>query len=321
MPRRPPRAPRGPAGRRLARAAARPPASAPRPRPPPKPAGEGAGRTVALELPGPYGPAFPPRPVRVWLPPTYDGCTPHAVLYAHDGQNLLDRTRAWRGRSWQLGVTLSRLAAEGRTRSAVCVAVDNADGPLRVQELGDSPVGDSFRRWLEREVKPRVDERFATLPGPASCSVLGSSMGGTSAFLSVYRSPDVFGAAACLSPVFQPPLCAEVAAGPRWDEPPLARARLFVDNGGDDLERLVWVDDGGAWPVPGDDRFWLAHFDTALQPGVDSMLSSLRGAGLGGGRLAYHRAAGAPHTEAAWGERVWRPLEFLLGASSYSGSA
>ena len=29
--------------------------------------------------------------------------------------------------------------------------------------------------------------------------------------------------------------------------------------------------------------------------------------------LAYHLEEGAPHTERAWRERVWRPLEFLFG--------
>jgi len=58
----------------------------------------------------------PSRPVDVWLPPTYDGKTPHDVLIMHDGQMLFDASGTWNGTEWRVDEVLSDLIAQGHVR-------------------------------------------------------------------------------------------------------------------------------------------------------------------------------------------------------------
>ena len=58
----------------------------------------------------------PSRPVDVWLPPSYDGKTPHDILIMHDGQMLFDKSITWNGAEWGVDETLSDLI----TRRIVC---------------------------------------------------------------------------------------------------------------------------------------------------------------------------------------------------------
>lgn len=183
-------------------------------------------------------------------------------------------------KSWSLQHTLTSLIAQGAIEEPIVVMIESVPS----DQLGD--VGPDFlplfrRRWMEYnvdlpgpgqaylsymcdELKPSIDERFRTRPGPVDTHALGSSMGGLCAFLSLWRRPDVFGNAACLSPVLQPPLIADVVAraGERFggggEGGPACR--LYIDNGGDTDEQRVnlleGMNEGGYW--------WL---DTSLQPG------------------------------------------------------
>lgn len=106
------------------------------------------------------------------------------------------------------------------------------------------------------------------------------------------------------SPVFQPPLIAEVALRRRLRPD----ARLYIDNGGDTATRkvpLIEVADGldPVWQIGS----W--YLDTSLQPGVDALCAALRTQGVA---FEYHREAGGRHNARAWGSRVERPLRALL---------
>jgi pimeloyl-ACP methyl ester carboxylesterase len=213
----------------------------------------------------------------------------------------MDPSTSFKGDDWQLGCAASRLIADGSIRAPLIVMIDNA-GTVRYAEYADTTLGEKYREWVAGTLKPTVDAQWATLSGPADTFSMGSSMGGLVSFLCCWRQPGVFGGAACLSPVFQAPLLAEVAFS-GWE--PRRDFRLYIDNGGDTLGALVQID---SWRL--EDHFW-GRLDTQLQPGVDAMLVVLRG--RRNVTLDYHRAAGAAHDEQAWARRSWRPLLHLLG--------
>jgi len=270
---------------------------------------------------------LPARDVRVWTPPSYYEQPERRfpVVYAYDGQWLM----APGYKSWSLQHTLTSLIAQGAIEEPIVVMIESVPS----DQLGD--VGPDFlplfrRRWMEYnvdlpgpgqaylsymcdELKPSIDKRFRTRPGPVDTHALGSSMGGLCAFLSLWRRPDVFGNAACLSPVLQPPLIADVVAraGERFGGGGVGgpACRLYIDNGGDTDEQRVnlleGMNEGGYW--------WL---DTSLQPGVEAMEAALRwhlrqsvGCRLD---LLVHREPGGRHTEIGFGSRADRPLLHLL---------
>ena len=54
--------------------------------------------------------------------------------------------------------------------------------------------------WLVKELKPRIDESFRTLPDRNNTLIAGSSMGGLMSLYAVTAYNNVFQRAACLSP-------------------------------------------------------------------------------------------------------------------------
>eukprot|EP00966_Prymnesium_polylepis_P071645 1664016-Prymnesium_polylepis.1 len=198
-------------------------------------------------------------------------------------------------------VRLAAAAAAGVAR-AVCAQLEHTCGPpLSNRAARRTSDGCPHTTPSVSQLKPAIDRRFRTLAAPEHTHTMGSSMGGLCAFLSVWERPDVFGGAACLSPVFQAPLLADVAlnGGRR-----LKGTRLYIDNGGDTPERKVPIVDLDDGPDPG--WWWL---DTNLQPGVDAMCAALT---LQRVDFSYFREPGGRHNERAWGARCERPLRHLL---------
>ena len=259
---------------------------------------------------------LPERDIKVWLPPGYDDDEQRRfpVLYVHDGQNMMRGRTSWRDRpSWQLGSTFSWLLATEQVQPAIVVMIDSIEGgmnplnnPLmrrRWLEYADYPVfGERYLTFVCDELKPAIDTKFRTLTGPAATSSLGSSMGALCSFLLMWKRPETFGNSACLSPVFQAPLVADVALrGARLS----SESRLYIDNGGATDEQSVPLLDLLDGPEAG--WWWL---DSQLQPGVDAMRAALE---LHNVAFKYHRAPGARHNERAWARRVDLPLLHLFG--------
>ncbi len=231
-----------------------------------------------------------PRSVDVWLPGGYHRSTKtrFPVIYMHDGQNLFEPDAAYIGIDWAIDEVATALIRSGRIRAPIVVAMHCTDD--RLIEYGYNETGRAYLRWIVETLKPVIDARFRTLPDRTTTFTMGSSMGGLISFLALWYHPDVFGGAGCLSPAFThhyaPGLVAAVRRSKTFPRHPV---RIYIDNGGDDL-------------------------DTALQPSVDAMLQALRARGFRRNRnLVSFRDRAAPHDETAWANRVWRPLEFLLG--------
>ena len=147
------------------------------------------------------------RRVLVYVPPGYAGSgRRHPVIYMMDGQNVFDDATSFAG-EWGIDETLDSLHALGDP-GAIVVAVDHG-GRRRNDEYHPWPSarfgggeGDRFVDFLVRTLKPHIDARYRTIPGPEGTGIVGSSSGGLIAFHAFTRHPDVFGRVGAFSPAF-----------------------------------------------------------------------------------------------------------------------
>jgi len=160
------------------------------------------------------------RHVDVWLPEGYDKSRRegYPVIYMHDGQNLFNRNFGYGGMTWGVDEVLTMLQRLDRIEPCIVVGVwntskrwleympekpyhsldDDLKKRIRESQKGE-PVSDDYLKFLVKELKPMVDEKYNTRPGKASTCIMGSSMGGLISWYAACEYPDVFGAAGCLS--------------------------------------------------------------------------------------------------------------------------
>jgi predicted alpha/beta superfamily hydrolase len=238
------------------------------------------------------------RLLRVWLPPDYDGWgdTRYPVLYLNDGQNLFEPATAFAGVDWQVGETATRLIAEEKIRPLIIVGIDNTRN--RASEYipyksRDPKVlnakGDCYPDFLQREVMPLIEERYAVLRGSANTGLGGSSLGGLITLYTQLAAPGVFGRLLIESP------------------------SLFVANG-KILKQSAQLRN---WPQRiylgvGTHEVGNADKDAETVDDVRELESILRLAGLDDQRLKVLVEECAAHNEAAWAARLPGALEFLF---------
>jgi predicted alpha/beta superfamily hydrolase len=241
------------------------------------------------------------RDVWAWLPPGYEKSTErYPVIYFHDGQNVFDSATAFAGVEWQADETLTRLVEGGELRPVIAIAVANT-----LQRAGEyTPVEDprfpgggkarEYISFLVRELKPRIDAAFRTLPWREETALVGSSLGGLVSLFGGLVAWESFSRIGALSPVFD---WAEHDIEARYLAAPRAR-----------MPARVWIDMGTAEdskpPQPGQPSKPIAdlrRFRAVLEQ---------RGYALGI-QLGYEEVEGAVHDEAAWAARLPRILRFL----------
>jgi enterochelin esterase-like enzyme len=214
---------------------------------------------------------------------------------------------AFAGNEWDVDGAMQRLLARGEVREAIVVGVWNS--PRRFREYmpamvaGDAVpmhvegvpavrvaeiASDAYLAFLVEELKPFIDARYRTRPGPDDTVVIGSSMGGLVSLYALARYPGVFGRAGALST--------------HW----LACDGCTVD----------WF--ARHLPAPAIHRLYFDHgtatLDAGYAPHQQRMDAALRAAGWIEGRDWQSRVfEGAAHDEAAWRARIEVPLAFLLG--------
>jgi len=235
-----------------------------------------------------------PRDVIVWLPPSYRTSRRKRfpVLYAHDGQNLMDPTTSFLGVDWRMDETADRLIRAGRMKEIIVVGIYNT--PDRNSEYTGGKPGKDFATFVVQQLKPLIDSTYRTQPDAKNTAVLGSSMGGLISFYFAWWFPQVFAQAACISSSFfwnDYQACNDVLAqvGPK------KKIRLYVDVGG--KEKFLTV-------------------------GYKKMVTTLKQKGYKKGLdLDYYVDRNASHNEQCWGDRLWRPLMFLFGMPKLSKSS
>jgi predicted alpha/beta superfamily hydrolase len=160
--------------------------------------------------------------------------------------------------------------------------------PDRGPEYGKDPGKTrAYMDFVVTSVKPFVDAHYRTLPDRENTAVMGSSMGGLISFLLAWQYPQVFSAAACLSPAFTVGDWLDDVE--KYDGPPKP-IRIYMDNGGVGMDR------------------------ERMQPGCERMLDILPKKGfILGENLEWFLDEKAEHNEAAWAARLHRPLLFLFG--------
>lgn len=245
---------------------------------------------------GVEGGGLPARVARVWVPE--GGAFTHA-LYAHDGQNLFDPGAIWGG--WQLQSALPD--------GVLVVAIDNSPArmdeytpwPDRIDSVELGGRADDYGALVEG-LRAEVEARY----GPAArVGLMGSSLGGlVSAYLGL-AAPARWDMAISLSGTMGwgsiggagPTLIAEAASAAHA---PLA---VYLDSGGGGP--CVDLDGDG---VQDDDPDARDNYCEGLQ-----LAEALAGQGWSyGDDLLHWHEPGAPHNEAAWAARVWRPLEAFV---------
>jgi len=232
------------------------------------------------------------RALRIYLPASYEEnqAKRYPVLYMQDGQNLFDARTAAFGVEWRVDETVNRLVATGAMDEAIVVGIDSTAEripeytPCCDPKYGGGKI-DAYDNFVVTTVKPFIDRTYRTLPGKDSTAILGSSLGGLAAYEIAVRHPNVFSKAGAMSGSFW------------WNE-------------GMAISKAT-----GRLPV----RFYLdaGTRDDGAQDTL-KMRDALLARGYREGEdLMFYNAQGARHNEAAWGERLDKPLVWFFpwGAS------
>ena len=145
-----------------------------------------------------------------------------------------------------------------------------------------SPGYEEYGRFLVEKLKPLIDGKYRTHPGPADTAVMGSSLGGVVSFYLGWQWPEVFGKIASLSSTFtyRDDLLGRVSAEPK------RKIKIYLDSGwpGDNYEATRSMRDRLIW----------------------------KGYNIGS-ELFYLVFPEAKHDEKAWAARSPIPFQFLFG--------
>jgi isoamylase len=229
------------------------------------------------------------RDILIALPPGWrERDERYPVVYMHDGQNLFDPSTSANG-DWGLVASLAAEAHAGRP--VIVVGIPNI-GPRRRHEY--SPFrdathggggGDRYLEFIAATVKPLIDASFPTLPDRTHTAIAGGSLAGLISLYGLYRLPDIFGAAAALSPSLWFADRGMLTFAPAHPRQP---GRLYLDAGTGEGDEVV--------------------------ADVERLRDRLVDAGrVEGTDLVCVVEDGAGHDEAAWGRRFRAALPFLLG--------
>ncbi len=160
------------------------------------------------------------RNIDIWLPEGYSTEKKYAVVYMHDGQMLFDSTKTWNKQEWMVDEILTNLFRKNNIKECIVVGIWNngeyrhseyfpqriiEEIPIEIRELlinknlKGKPQADNYLKFLIDELKPFIDNNFATLPDIDNTFIMGSSMGGIISIYAICEYPNIFGGAACLS--------------------------------------------------------------------------------------------------------------------------
>jgi len=264
------------------------------------------------------------RNIDVWLPNDYSPDKKYAVLYMNDGQTLFDPSMSWLDKEWGVDELMGKLLKEGLIKDSIVVGIwnsglertndyfpqkayDNLSQEYIVElrkELDKSEYtasmmqeiqSDSYLKFLVEELKPFIDNKYATSPGRDDTFILGSSYGGLISMYAISEYPEVFGGAACLSTHW---------IGTFDDNPVIARAVIdyFTENVPDPATHKIYFDYGSET---------LDQYYKPYQLKIDAIMVAN---GYDSSNWKTLEFVGDDHSEDSWRKRLDIPLKFLVGS-------
>lgn len=238
-----------------------------------------------------------PRTVRVLVP----AVTPTHVLYAHDGQNLFDPDAFFGG--WAID--------ESAPTSMMIVGIDNTAARMSdythvADDYGAGLVGgdaDEYAELVETVIRPLIDVQYGEAP---KRGVLGSSLGGLVSLHIGLSNPTAWDFVGSLSGTlgwgsFGAHTGETIIE--RYDAAGVQPFVVYLDSGGNGTTCADSDGDG----IHDDDGEADDNYCENIQ--MRDMMES-DGWVYGTGLFHWHEP-GAPHDEAAWRARVFRPLEIF----------
>ena len=235
-----------------------------------------------------------PRDLHVWVP---DGAFTHLLL-AHDGQNLFDPEASWGG--WRLQDSLP----PGMLAVGIANTADRMEEYTHTADVihGTTYGGraDDYLDMIEEVVRPMVAGAY----GEAEVvGIMGSSLGGLVSVYAAQRAPGAYDMAISLSGTVGWGSIGGAVSGETVIERFVGAGRggtaLFIDSGGQGS-----CQDGDGDGVMDDAPDGRDNYCENIQ-----LRDVLSGEGyIFGDDLWHWHEPGAPHNEAAWADRVERPL-------------
>lgn len=242
------------------------------------------------------GDPIKPRTVRVWRP---EGAVTH-VLYAHDGQNLFDPNAIWGG--WRL--------QESTPAGMMVVGIDNTDQRMNEythvpDEIGGGVLGgmgDAYAEFVEEVVRPLIRAEYGE---PEKVGVMGSSLGGLISLHIYDRNAMDYDFVASLSGTLgwgSIGLDQETMIA-RYTGKGVRGAYVYIDSGGNGTTCADADSDG----TNDDDEGASDNYCENKQ--FEAVL--VNEGYVYDENFTHWWEPEAPHNEAAWAERVFRPLQIF----------
>lgn len=142
---------------------------------------------------------------KIWLylPKNYNASKKkYSVIYMPDAQNLFDAKTAYSG-EWNIDEKLDSLSAQ-----VIVVGIEHGN-EKRLEELTPYPhekygggKANQYLNFIVNTLKPSIDKKYRTKTDKTHTLIIGSSLGGLTAFYATLKYPEVFGKAGVFSPAF-----------------------------------------------------------------------------------------------------------------------
>jgi predicted alpha/beta superfamily hydrolase len=173
----------------------------------------------------------------------------YPVIYFHDGEKQWEVFPGAPGRGVvdPEGDIMAGLIRQGIMGEMIAVGIDNDTQATRTRDYfppGDQLSGiqgaaDKYVQYIIQELKPLIDARYRTRPGPESTFTAGQSSGANVALYMTWDFPHVFTRAGLHSGAFEnaPNFTARVKQEPKRD------IRIYLDSGEDYLSGVLGLRD------------------------------------------------------------------------------
>lgn len=142
---------------------------------------------------------------KIWmyLPKNYDtNSKKFPVIYMFDAQNLFDAKTSFVG-EWNIDEKLDSLKAK-----VIIVGIEHGNDkrleeltPFKNEKYGGGKA-DEMLAFLMETLKPEIDKKYRTKANAKNTIIMGSSLGGLTAFYATIQHPEIFGKAGVFSPSF-----------------------------------------------------------------------------------------------------------------------